>query len=127
MKAVWVLGSTTRALAGAGLLALVSWLAAHGETDEIPAKGGTKHQSTESTLVGRFAVTGSSIDVPILVDVQVNQRKGTKPLSNAKSTPVGFAGVPVASVGAVASGCRGARARLRGILVLGVRSTNTAE
>ena len=125
MKAVWVLGSTTRALAGAGLLALVSWLAAHGETDEIPAKGGTKHQSTESTLVGRFAVTGSSIDVPILVDVQVNQRKGTKPLSNAKSTPVGFAGVSVASV-VVASG-RGARARLRGILVLSVRSTNTAE
>ena len=125
MKAVWVLGSTTRALAGAGLLALVSWLAAHGETDEIPAKGGTKHQSTESTLVGRFAVTGSSIDVPILVDVQVNQRKGTKPLSNAKSTPVGLAGAPVVSV-VVASG-RGARARLRGILVLGVRSTNTAE
>ena len=35
MKAVWVLGSTTRALAGAGLLALVSWLAAHGETNDV--------------------------------------------------------------------------------------------
>ena len=75
MKAVWVLGTTPFALAGAGLLDLVSWLAAHGETDEIPAKGGTKHRPafTESTLVGRFVVTGSSIDVPIHVDVQVNQ------------------------------------------------------